>query len=184
MDPQLEQYLQILLAFHTKQVNLMNKLAPVLKFKPASVAGQHFTPTENSLEAQIKAWPDSIYLFPLGSWIEPRQGVVELADGVWRFTLHGTQEISFIHQQTNQDVTVTFSAQGDIGLSEWDMRVFLETSQEWQAEMIAATNARLFAALVEQGVLTAVPPKPLFEEEVFVLQTNRIRSSEGRAQDC
>lgn len=174
----LETYLGSVIKFHALQLALFAKLAPSLKFRTANVSEYKVIPTQTSIISQIKAWPDSVYLLPLGSWIEPRQGIIELDNEIWQFTLHGTQEISFIHQRTGQDVTLTFSAQGDIGITEWGMRIFLQTTSTQQDNNQPEPEMTgHFATLVDQNLLTLIPPRPLFEERVFVLQFHRIEQA-------
>jgi hypothetical protein len=170
MNTSVRHYLKLAVEFNTLQRNLLKELSPLLQLKPAYVAGWHFYPTEQTVEAQIKAWPDGQYLLPIASWVEPVRGEVIYEGHVWEFGFHGIQELSFFEQQTRRDVSITFTSNGDFGLTVWTMRLFLESSNEPAGEDLPETNARLFATLVEQGLLKSISPKPLFEEAVFVLQ--------------
>src|SRR5260221_4834151 len=103
----LDQYKTRIIHFYKTQIKLLNKLASMLTFKSANLAGYEINPTQHSIEAQIKAWPDETFLLPLASWIEPRKGVLEVDGSIWEFVLHGIQDISFIERETKQDVTIT-----------------------------------------------------------------------------
>lgn len=172
----LKPYLDKLQLYQNLQISLTSVLNSMLTLKPTIKSDYSFAPTETSIPNQIKHWPEGTpILLPLPLWVEPQQGTVELDSEVWRFLFHGSQGLSFINVNSEQEVSIEYTVEGDIGITEWTTQVFLESSNfnEPNTYKLISQHKKLFKELIELGYLVEVPPKILFvEEDVFVFNPN------------
>jgi hypothetical protein len=149
-------------------------LDPIITLVPTSPSSYSFSPTEVSIPEQIKQWPDDIPLLPLPLWVEPQKGSIEVDNEKWEFFFHGSQGLSFTNIRTEQDVSIEYSAKGDIGITKWTTQIFLESlnSKEPNFRKLISRHSKLFDELTELGYLIEIPSRDLFVEEVFVFIPN------------
>lgn len=169
----LKLYLEKLQYLHGLQVRLAPLVEQIVTLKPVNKFGCSFVPTQSLVSEQIKQWPENIpVLLPLPLWIEPRRGKVELEGQEWEFAFHGTQGLSFFHAPTQREVSIEYSTQGDIGVTRWTVKVFLENldPNEPHFQDLLRRHEEFFGELGRTGYLIKIPPRVAFIEDVFRLQ--------------
>ena len=166
-----ELYLDKLRYYQKLQVSLASIVDPIITLKPTNQSSYHFVPTESSISEQLKHWPKNTPIFlPLPLWVEPQKGIIEFNDEKWEFFFHGSQGLTFTNIHTDQDISIEYTTNGDLGITKWTTQLFLESSKSEDPNFrkLVSQHSRLFEELVKQGYLMKIPPKNLFVEEVFI----------------
>ena len=132
--------------------------------------GYHFHPTESSVQRQISKWPEDAPLLSPAAWVDPRKGIIEYKSEKWEFAFHG-QGISFFNCETNQEVSVEYTATGELGITKWTVQVYLESIKTtWPLlQSLMEQHDHLFDELVRLGYLREIPPRLPFDDQTFVL---------------
>jgi hypothetical protein len=104
---------------------LFSELESRLKLIPLIHHKDHFVPTHTTIATQMRHWPPELFPYPPAAWVEPQRGCVEVQGRNWDFAFHGSG-LTFIQQDTTCDVSIEFGRQGDVLLTAWTIRLYLE----------------------------------------------------------
>jgi hypothetical protein len=150
-----------------KLIDMQQKLVPIaaglVHLKPAKFGSLEFSPMTNNISEQIRNWPNSIHFIPIDSWIEPSVGTIEFSNDTWEFSFQ-TQQVSFVNLRDKTYVRAEYSVRGDIGITPWVIRLFLEFSfknGQIKEHVLVERSDEFFSYLIDSGNIKIVGDGPL-----------------------
>jgi hypothetical protein len=156
-----------LLSYESELKRLMDmqqKLVPIatelVRPKPAKIGLLEFSPTTSSISEQICNWPNFI---PIGTWIEPPLGNIELSGDTWEFNFQ-TQQVVFMNLRDRTCVRAEYSVMGDVGITSWAMYLFLKSrlmNGQIEESSLVEHNKEFFSYLINCGKIKMIGDGPL-----------------------
>ncbi len=173
MNVLLETCLTELQEYHKLYKDLCHTLEAVIQLKPVEKFSCKFKPSKSSIGEEIKHYPKEEFLLPPAAWVNPRKGQIEYKNQTWEFAFHGGGLSFFDNQVPPKDISVEFSRDGDVALTAWTFRCYLESvsiqKNEPTYKDIVEQCVELLDELVELDYLVPVTPVLIMDDPTFVL---------------
>lgn len=167
MNKVFETYFRELRRYRILCESLFSILENSVTVKEGNVGEFTLKPTQKTILAEIlhlkqDTFPKFYISLPPDSWIEPSLGQIEYNGEVWIFNFHG-MGLSFSQgdtTDTSRDISIEFSMQGKIAITEWTTLLFFKTNCQGLPEYQEILGARkeLFLQAIENGHLIPIEP--------------------------
>jgi hypothetical protein len=177
METVFEAYIHELRCYKILCESLFFVLENNVTLKEGKVGDFTIKPTRKTILAEIQylkqdTFPKFYIPLPPDSWVEPSIGQIEYDNGKWKFNFHG-MGLSF-NQGENidnlRDVSIEFSAQGKIAVTEWTTGLFFKTNCQAlpQYQEFLDKKQGLFQQAVENGYLISIEPLLPGDDQTYV----------------
>ncbi len=176
MNNLIDLYLANLTQYNKLIIFLYSNLEPSICMTTLTKFGFEFIPSRKSILEEIKHWPKNAPPIPPSAWITPRKGITKLDGEIWEYAFHGAG-LSFFHHQTHHDISIEFTASGELGVTQWTTKMFFDTSPSKTPEVkqLLAQNHKLFNQAVALGYLIKATPLlgEGFDNQTFVFNSDK-----------
>lgn len=165
----LQEYTKVLQQYFVLQEALNTHLDTMVIVQPPRMQDWDFRPSFSSFLMQLRNWPVNVVAVPPSEWVIPIQGIIDFNGTKWKFGFHG-QGVTFWSEETTQDVSTEFSAQGHCAITKWTTRMYLETFPVDLSlkDYFLSVHEQFFGLLVEQEYLRPVPPRLSGDDQTYV----------------
>lgn len=166
------EYLDYLKQYRSIAEVLHRSMDDVIKLKSVELYGLYFEPTETTVRQQIEHWPATLPSWPPALWVEPSRGKFECYGEEWEFAFHG-QGVSFIQMIDQKEVSLEYTSEGEIGITEYNFELFLKSINKESIGLsyLPRGSESLFVECVRQQFLLEKPARGGSDSETFVLRS-------------
>ncbi len=176
MNTIFETYIRELRRYQVLCESLFSILENNVSVKEGSLSGFTLKPTQKSILAEIlQLEQDTVPKFrialPPHSWVQPAAGQIKANGEVWEFKFHG-MGLSFGYGDSVdnwKDVSIEFSKQGKIAVTEWTTLLFFKTNCQGLPEYqeIYAAKKDLFLQAIENNYLIPIEPLLTGDDQTY-----------------
>lgn len=159
---ELHRYLHIAEALHV----CLDRYVTLVKY---TADRDNFIPTHKRVRDQLAHWPpDQSFPLPPSLWVQPRKGEASCLGETWEFAFHG-QGVSFIRNSDSLDVSVEYTAHGELGIEEYNVTSYLSIA----APDLLPMHHHFFAQCVETQILVPQPARFGSDSDTYVFNQRK-----------
>ena len=176
MNAVFEIYVRELRHYQILCESLFSVLEKNISIKEGCLGDFTLKPTQKSILAEIlhleqDTHPKFFVALPPHSWVEPPEGQIKFNKEVWEYKFHG-MGLSFGHGDSVgnwKDVSIEFSRQGKIAVTEWTTYLFFKTNYRDLPDYQVLLNKQkdFFMEAIRNDYLLPVEPLLVNDDQAY-----------------